>query len=186
MSVLRIAGRYAKALIDLAQEQDKLEKIHEDVQYFHAVAQNREVSLLLKSPIIKTDKKAKIFSALFGDKLDKLTLAFFDIILKKGRESYLSNIADAFIRQYKKIKHISTVKLTTAQPISEDTVNAIKAKLAGSDVADTNIDLQVTTDENIIGGFILEFGDKLYNASIAHKLAKLRKEFSKNTYIKGF
>lgn len=186
MSVLKVSGRYAKALIGLAQEQDKLEKIHQDVQYFREVAQNQDVKLLLKSPIIKADKKAKIFQMLFGGKLDRLTLAFFDIVLKKGREAYLSNIADAFIQQYKKIKHISTVKLTTATVMSEKTIAAIKAKLTGVDSIDENIDLQVATDESIIGGFILEYEDKLYNASVAHKLAELKKEFSKNTYIKGF
>ena len=80
MSVSRIAGRYAKSLLDLAQEQGKLDTILQDVQSFKEATTNRDLFLMLKSPIINTDKKRNVVKAIFGDRMDQLTNAFVDII----------------------------------------------------------------------------------------------------------
>ena len=182
----RVAARYAKALIDISSELGKLDKVRDDINSFLSVLKNRDFELMVKSPIIKPDKKQSIFDAILGKSLDEITMKFFSIVIRKGREAALPAIAKAFVQQYKKINQISTVKLTTATPMGDDAVSAIKAKLAESGLLESNIDIQTETDEDIIGGFVIEFGDRLYDASVAHKLATLKKEFSSNTYIKGF
>jgi len=180
----RIASRYAKSLLDLAIEQNSVERVLEDINSFKKATENRDFYLLLKSPIINTTKKASIVKAIFGEQFDKMTLGFINIVLNKGRESYLPDIADQFIVQYKKHKHVSTVTVTTAAPLSEDALNKIKEQLLGSTSTDDNVELVTKVDEDIIGGFVIEFDDKLYDASVAHKLAKLKKEFSKNLFVK--
>ncbi len=177
MSVIRIAFRYAKSLLDLAIEQDKLERILEDVKSFKAATDNRDFFLLLKSPIVNKGKKQAIFKALFEDKFDKVTNSFLNILLKKGRETYLPDIATSFLDQYKTLKKISTVKLTTAAELSENNHRAIKQKLEASAATSEVIDLITQVDSDLIGGFIIEFDDKLYDASVAHKLEELKKEF---------
>ena len=183
MSAIRIANRYAKSLIDLAVEQGKLERILEDVQSFNEVSKNRDFYLLLKSPIIKSDKKGQVLKSLFDGKYDELTMAFLNILLKKGRESFLPEIAREFLLQYKAIKHISTVKLKTAKALGKDVVEAIRKKLLDSNVTDTHVEIETEVDPNLIGGFILEFDDKLYDASVKHKLDLLSKDFKDNLYI---
>jgi len=186
MSVQRVASRYAKSLVDLAVEQNKLETIKGDMESFKNAAQNRDFYLLLKSPIINAGKKSQIFKEIFGGKFDEMTSAFFKIILTKGREAYLPEIANEFINQYKAIKHFSAVKVTTAVPLSEDAVAKIKAKLTSSEALENNVEITTEVDPNIIGGFVLEFGDRLYDSSVAHKLEKLKKEFGKNLFVKDF
>ena len=180
MSVTRIASRYAKSLLDLAQEQNKLERVLEDVQAFQKATEQREFFLLLKSPIVNPEKKGTILTEIFSGKLDELSMAFFNIVLRKGREGYLPDIAKEFLAQYKTLKQISTVKLTTATPVSVDSLEAIKRQLQGSSKTDNNIELETSVNPDIIGGFVIEFNDKLYDASVAHKLGQLKKEFSDN------
>jgi len=175
MSVTRIASRYAKSLLDLAVEQGNLDTVVEDIKTFAGAAKNRDLYLLLKSPIVKGSKKMDIFKAIFDGKLDKLTMAFFDIILRKGRETYLPEIADEFIEQYKQLHKVSTVKLTTAQPISDTALEAIKAKLLGSTVTKESVQIETDVDESLIGGFVVQVGDKLVDASVAHKLKEMAK-----------
>ncbi len=186
MSVTRIASRYAKSLIDLAVEQDKLERVLEDVKTFQKAADDRDFYLLLKSPIINASKKQSIFNALFEDRFDEMTSAFIKIILNKGREAYLPEIADEFINQYKEIKHISTVKLTTAAPLGAETISRIKQKLVASTATEEHVELITKVDPDIVGGFVIEFDDKLYDESVTHKMELLRKEFSKNLFVKDF
>ncbi|MEM1218767.1 MAG: ATP synthase F1 subunit delta [Bacteroidota bacterium] len=183
MSVTRIASRYAKSLIDLSVEQKKLERIFEDVTSFNEVVTNRDFYLLLKSPIVKGDKKRQIIASIFEGKYDELTMAFLNILITKGREQYLPEIGREFVKQYKAIKHISTVTVTTATPLSEETVEAIRQKLIDSNSTDDQVEIRTAVDADLLGGFTLEFDDYLYDASVAHKLNQLRDEFDDNLYI---
>ena len=186
MSVTRIASRYAKSLIDLAQEQGKLDRILEDINAFKKAVGNRDLYLLLKSPIINITKKQQILTAIFEGKFDEMTMAFMRIILGKAREAYLPEIADEFILQYKTINHISTIRLTTAAPLGEGVLANIKAKLLESANTEENVEIETKVDPNLLGGFVIEFDDKLYDASVSHRIEKLKKEFSKNLFVKDF
>lgn len=183
MSVARIASRYAKSLLDLAGEQNKLDKVLEDVQSFQEVSKNRDFYLLLKSPVVNGDKKKDIVKALFEGKYDELTMAFLNILINKGRENYLPDVATEFISQYKRLKQVSTVKVTSAGPLTDATKAAIQKKLVESGVTNSNVEMIEQVDPALIGGFILEFDDKIYDASVAHKLEGLKKDFEGNLYI---
>jgi len=185
MSVSRISSRYAKSLLDLARERNELDTVLKDIESFNEATKNRDFFLLLKSPIVKTDKKLAIFKAIFEGKLSKTTSAFFDIILRKGREMYMPEIAADFLGQYKELNRISTVILTTATPLNDVSLNDIKAKLLASDITMDKLDIVTKIDPSIIGGFKIEVGDKLYDASVVHKLEQLKKEFGSNQYVKS-
>jgi F-type H+-transporting ATPase subunit delta len=107
-----------------------------------------------------------------------------NIILDKGRESMLPEVATEFMNQYKATQGISSVKITTATPMSDDAVEAIRAKLIASKLATPNLDIQTVVNPDLIGGFIIEFDDKLYNASVAHQLENIKTElFSTNLHV---
>lgn len=186
MSVNRIAGRYAQSLIDLAQEQNNLDEVYKDMALFAKVSENRDFELMLKSPIIKGEKKQSIFDAIFKDKVSKLSTAFFGIVIRKNREQYLDAIAKEFVRQYQVIKKISTVTIITATKLGDATIETIKNQLIATGNVSKNVELTTEVDESIIGGFKLVYDNNLYDASAASKLEELKREFSKNTYIKNF
>ena len=175
MSVQRIAGRYAKSLLDLAREENKLDRVLEDVKSFQAASKNRDFYLLLKSPIVNARKKLSILDALFLDKYDEMTMAFLRILVNKGREPYLPEVAEEFITQYKKIKHITTVKVTTAQPMTAAALKALEAKLMASDTTASSVEIETAVNPELIGGFVLEIDDKIYDASVAQKLEDVKR-----------
>lgn len=179
----RLAGRYAKSLIDLAVESNQLETVYADLLFLQsAIKQSRELLNLLRSPIIKADKKNAILEAVTADKLSKLTIAFNRLLVQKGRESVLPEIVNAAIDQYNKIKGISKVKLTTAQPISADLQAAIQQKVK-QETGFENIQLEVVVKDELIGGFMLEFNNNLVDASILRDLKDLQKQFKNNAYV---
>jgi len=186
MSVIRIASRYAKSLLDLAKDQNVMDEVVSDMEGFSKMVESRDLYLLLKSPIINAGKKAEIFNVLFEGKVNKLTKAFLDISLRKGREGYLPEIATEFLNQYKRMQGISSVKLITASPISDASLETIKAKLLDSDVTDKSVDIETSVDESLIGGFVVQIGDKQIDASVSHKLAQLAKAMTNKEYEKAF
>jgi F-type H+-transporting ATPase subunit delta len=182
--VQRVAYRYAKSLLDIAVDQNNLEAINSDMGTIKEALNNKDLRLLVKSPIIKPAKKIAIFKEIFGGSVDKVTMAFLEIVTKKGRENILLDLTTAFDEQYKKLQHVTGVKLTTAAPISEQDLAQIKSNLLKSTATDKEVDVETAVDPELIGGFVLQMGDKMYDASVAYQLEQVKKKFSDNKYIK--
>jgi F-type H+-transporting ATPase subunit delta len=183
MSVARIVSRYAKSVIDLAIERDQLERVKEDFDAFAEVLKNRDFYLMLKSPVVKPDKKKKIFELLFGGKFSEMTQAFFNILLVKNRENYLPEITREFIAQYRAYKHIFTINVRTAEPISDDMLELIRKKLLDEGLAEGHLEMVSHVDPSLVAGVVLEFNGSLYDASASRKLEAFRKSFRDNLYI---
>jgi F-type H+-transporting ATPase subunit delta len=179
----RLAIRYAKSLIDLAQEQNKLEIVYADMKLLdNIIANNREFAVVLKSPVIKEDKKNQIITAVTEGRINSLTAQFIQLLGRKSRESNLPEIISAFIEQYNVVKGIHKVKLTTAVELSKEMkdnfINRIKAAEGVKD-----IELETVVDDSIVGGFILEMEGKLADGSIRRDLNDVQKQFMNNDYI---
>lgn len=181
----RVTIRYAKALLQLAIEQNILEQSYADMVLLDSVfKQNKDLSLLLKSPIVKTDQKLSIFKLIFDTKIGEVSMAFINIITTKKRESLLALIASSFISLYKEHNKIETASVITATPLDEilraEVVSYIKKH--GND----NVELTEKVDENIIGGAIIRMGDKQLDASVSKAISELRQSFNSNLYLQDF
>lgn len=176
----RIASRYAKSLLSLGVEQNNLDTIYKDMLVMQETLRNREFKMFVKSPIIHADKKQSVFAQIFGDSVSKVTTTFFNILSRKGREVYLPEMVDSFIHQYKKYNKVTEVKLTTATPIGENMLNDIKKSLEKSEATEQTVEIETHVNPDLIGGFVIEMDDKLYDASVAHKLDQIKKNFLSN------
>jgi F-type H+-transporting ATPase subunit delta len=186
MSEFRVASRYAKSLLDLAQEQGKLEEVNNDMQLFEKVGkENREFLLLLKNPIITHDKKLSILKAIFKGKVNDLTLAIFEIIVKKQREAILFSVSKEFHNLYNKVKGIDNAEVISATPLTEQLRSKFKEIIKRE--FGKEVELHEKVDKDLIGGYILKVGDRQIDESIKGKLQMLKREFSFNTpYVKEF
>src|ERR1700740_507616 len=107
----RLAGRYAKSLLDLATERGQVEVVYKDMQYIQAVTRaSKEFVLVLKSPVFKVDKKIAVIEAVVGKHISPLTKAFITLTVTKGREMNFGEMAEAYITQYNSLKGIHRVK----------------------------------------------------------------------------
>src|ERR1700712_1787672 len=166
----RLAGRYAKSLIDLIAEQDQLDPVYNDMQFLHSLmVASPELVRVLRSPVIAGDKKEKILEALGQDKLGAVTKTFTKLVIRKGREEHLPEIITAFISQYKDLKDIHVVHLTTAIEVSDEVKQSIMNKIKDG-LHFSQVELQSKVDPAIIGGFIIEVDGRLVDASIAYDL----------------
>jgi F-type H+-transporting ATPase subunit delta len=145
-------------------------------------SQNHDFVQMLRSPIISGDKKIAIVNAIFKERVHELTYAFIQLLVTKGRELNLPEIASAFIEQYNVVKNITSVKLTTAAAIDNTVKDSIIAKVAAYLPGDS-IDLKTEVDPELIGGFLVEVGDKLYDASVKKSLADIRSKIVDTSYV---
>lgn len=186
MTDSRAAARYVKSLLQLAVEKNVLDEVHEDMLLFSkTVSENKSLELLLVSPIIKHSKKEDILLALFKEKVNALTLAIFSILTKKNREPLLPAIARQFHEAYNEYKQISKATVTTAAPL-DDTLRAQILKLVQQLSSKSKVELSEKIDKSMIGGFVLNVGDRQIDASLKNKLKSLQLKFSHNPYIKEY
>lgn len=185
MKDTKVASRYAKSLLDLALEQGVLEQVKSDMQtVYETIKGSRDLELLLINPIIKTDKKDAVIKAVFGGNISALTFKFIEIITHKKRESYIPSISEEFLNQYKNHKKILTAVITTTVGLDDHTRNKVLELIKNG--TNQEIELIEKTDKALIGGFVLNIGDKRIDSSVLGKLTNLRKTFSENPYIKEF
>jgi F-type H+-transporting ATPase subunit delta len=179
----RLAARYAKSLMDIAMEQSKIDVMYKDMQDLHQLCkENREFVSVLKSPIVKGDTKKSIVKSILESSIDPISSKFIALIISKGREFFLPEIASSFIALYKQKNKINEVTLTTAHPLDDATRKEIELKIAAQFQGMT-IDLKTNVDDQLIGGFVVETNNTLFDASILRDLKDIKKQFLNNEYV---
>ncbi len=185
MADSKVARRYAKSLLGLAQERNIADKVFADMQLITATCESsREFALLLRNPIVNTDKKDAVIKALFGSKIDALSFSFIQIITRKSREFYLYEIADEYVKLYKKSKGILTVHIKSAAKIDSSLRDQIISRVSLQQ--GQSIEVIEELDPSLIGGFILRVGDRQFDTSVSKKLKQLKNEFDDNLYVKEY
>ncbi len=180
----RLTLRYAKSLLALANESGDIEICVRDLKKFVITCESsKELSLLLKSPIIKTDKKLSILTEVFSD-FNKLTKRFISIITSKKRENILISIAERFLQLYKQQKGIQSVRVTSAHSLSDDMKSLIKSYIKNQ--VSGKIELIEKIDNKLIGGVIIHMNNKQLDISVLNQINNLKQTFNKNLYVKDF
>lgn len=177
MKGTKSASRYARALLELAIENNKLEVISSDIKALLAAhADTREFQLFLDSPVINSDKKNLIFKELFGQ-FDTITTSFVSLIIKNRRENILAAIASSFEEQMKAHLGIIPMTLFSASPLDAATKAAIVSKVQAS-VSGT-LEVEEKTDASLLGGFVVQMGHTRIDASVSNQLNNLKQRLSR-------
>jgi len=178
MEGTRAAKRYAKAVINLAKDQNTVESVNNDMRLItNTVTNSKDLSDMLQNPVLRSEIKKSALLEVFKDS-NAITVGLIDTLISNKRINILSEVASRYNQLYDKYRGSEVAIVTTAIPLTDDLKSKILAKakeLTGNDVVVKNI-----VDESIIGGFILRVGDIQYNASITNKLNKLKREFKLN------
>ena len=170
----RAAIRYAKAIYEIADEENLINEIFNDMIRINEL--NRDSSdfknLLSNSIIDNFDKKKAIFSLL--EKNNPITEKLLDLLIYNKRVAIISDIANSFIQLYNKNNNIKEAIVITASPIDKDLEKKILSQIKIP--AAKSINLINLVDSSIIGGFIIRYDGKEYNASIKQNLKNLKTE----------
>jgi len=181
MNGTKVAYRYAKSLLDVAQEQKILDKVYNDMVLVRkTIVDNPDLAEYVSSPVVKTANKIEIAEKLFGGKIETLSLNFLNLIANNGREEVYLKIVKRFIHLYDEVKGVEMATVISAIKLDKKLLSRIQkhvSLLTGKD-----IDIVEEINEDIIGGYILKIGDYQYDASILNNVQKLQREFKENLY----
>jgi F-type H+-transporting ATPase subunit delta len=174
MKAGRASIRYAKALLEFAIENQKENKLVEEMQNVLSVMENNpKLDEALNSPVLPSSKKRKIVTEVFPNGSEMLN-KLFDLLSKNRREGILGGVAHHYIDLFDKHQGKVAATVTTAVPLTTALEKGILNKAAT--LTPLKVELKNTVDPSIKGGFILRVGDLQYNASIADRLEALKRE----------
>ena len=175
----RAAIRYAKAVLDQANDANLANVVFGDMKSVAATIENsKELRVVLNSPVIKGEDKKQALVKIFEGNSD-VTKGLIDILTTNKRINLLGGVAESYVALYNESQGVKVAEVTTAVPLSSELETKVLAKvkeMTGSE----SVTLRNKIDESIIGGFILRVGDLQYNASIANQLDNIKREFTKS------
>ena len=173
----RVAARYAKSIMLSAKENSSVDKVYADMDMLHRViGESKDLSLLLKSPILKEEKKLEAINAVFSGQVEALTLNFMQLVIRQNRAASLGEISEAFVAMYKAERGIATVHITTAESLSAEMLAKIADQIKSANQL-TSVEMVSHVDGDIIGGAILRMGDMQLDESIKAKINSIEREF---------
>ncbi len=174
----RAAIRYAKATLSLAQEQELEAKVNEDMKSIaNAISESSELAQMLSNPVVKSSDKKEVLSKIFKG-ITVNTNSVIDALISNKRLTLLPEVAASYNNLFDQLRDSQVATVTTAAPLSKELEAKVLSKV--KELTGKEAEVENIIDESIIGGFILRVGDIQYNASIANKLDKLKREFILN------
>ena len=184
MAEQKVSARYALSLLDSAIQKNLLDTVSDDIEFISSVLkQNLNLLRMLENPVVKTEMKSSILEEIFKNKVNSETMEFVLFVVKKKREEILSSILEKF-KELRDLKlGFVNVNVLVASEFSDSQRNELQNKL--QNVLKKKVRMSYKVDEKILGGFIVQAGDTVFNASVKHQLDLLKKHFVEASPVKN-
>lgn len=175
MSSHKVSIKYAKSLLANSIENNTLSTISKDADLLlNVLNENQQLIRVLESPIIKREMKQTILAEIFRERVSEEFFSFMTFLVNKGRESLILDVLSKFEKIKNESMGIVKVDLTTSNEVSEQQLSSIKLVL--EKILNKSVIFSQSVDQSLIGGFIAQVDDKMYDASIKHQLELMRKQ----------
>jgi F-type H+-transporting ATPase subunit delta len=174
MKESRAAIRYAKAIFSLANESAMSLRVYEDMLFYIDLSSNeKSFSEMLANSVINTKSKHDIILSL-NNNTSALSKNLIGLLISNKRLSILVDVCNAYKSLYEKANNMTKAIVVTALPITDNIREAALLKI--NSISSKKVEINNIIDKNILGGFILRYDGKEYNASLSNKLQKIKKE----------
>lgn len=180
MREIKITNRYAKALLKLAIEENSVDVISKDLELvIDTIEKSHELKVILQNPVVRNDKKLRILTSIFEDKISHTSLKFIQLVVHRHRAELLTDVINTFFTLRDEYLNIKSVKVISAFELDQDLIDKIREILKNQTGKDIKITFHI--DKSLIGGFIIQIDDTVYDGSIKHQLQLLKQKFKLGT-----
>lgn len=169
-----VAGRYASALFDLANEERKLSVTEGDVELLEKLLdESEDLRRMVTSPVISASEQGAAIGAIASRAgVSPLVANFVGLLARNRRLFIIADVLKAFRQILARHRGEVSAEVTSAHPLSEDQLAALTDKLASTAVGG-RVRLTTRVDENLLGGLIVKIGSRMIDSSLRTKLQNL-------------
>jgi F-type H+-transporting ATPase subunit delta len=174
MSNYNVTSRYADAFTEFAEEKSVYNKVVQDVELiYNTLTGSRELRNFLSSPVLKDTKKKEIIEAVFGDKINDVTVQFLNFVVDKGRIEMLQEVMQRFLEIRDEKENITDVTFKSVIELGDE--QAARIKLEMESYTGKNVRFKNIVDKSLIGGYTAQIKDTVLDASVKRQLERLKK-----------
>lgn len=168
-----LAGRYASALYELADEQKALDQVADDLRGLKdALAESDDLRRMVRSPVISRDEQEKTMAAIAEKSgMHGLTTNFVGLLARNRRMFALDQMIAAFLDLLAEKRGEVTAEVTTARPLDDSALAKITDAIKQTVGAQARVETKVNPD--LLGGLVVRLGSRMYDNSLSSKLQRL-------------
>lgn len=167
-----VAKRYGKALLQIAQEKNALDKFQGDLEIAVETLNNTDAKNVWFGKDFDNETRIKVVKELFSGKIDDMVINLLCVVVEKGRESSISDILAMYKLYADEARNIAYAQVVSAYVITEAQEAAIKealGKMSGKEIR-----LQMSVDDSLLGGIKVTFGDKVFDGTVTARLLGMK------------
>jgi F-type H+-transporting ATPase subunit delta len=177
MSEAIVAKRYAKAIFELASEQNILPKLEQDLLVIHqTVKGTKDFSQLLSAPSIDKATKKKLLKDAFKD-MHPYSQNLLFLLVDRNRFSLLADIYHAFHQMVMEAKGQVEAWVTSAFPLSDEDRQALLTVFEQR--TNKKISMHTQVDSDLLGGVVVRIGNRVYDGSLATQLKRFHENLTR-------
>lgn len=175
MSMSLVAKRYGKALFEVAQKHGLLQEVGADLQLILDSLASSDISKWLSHPATSTERKKAILENSFAE-IQSLTKNFLFLLVDEKRENELTKITAEYKKLALEATGMAEAVVTTAYPMT----SSEKAELVTTfaEIIGKKLVIDERVDSDILGGVIVQVGDRLYDGSLKTKLLRFQERLN--------
>jgi F-type H+-transporting ATPase subunit delta len=172
--IRRFARPYARAIMDVVDSPEKANAIRHELERFEAVRKSsRELHDLYANPEIEHDAKMKVTTAVakrLG--LSDMTIKVLGVVIANHRMNELEPIVEALAELVREATNTIAAEVRAAAKLTPEEESQLRQTLEKK--AGRKVEMTITTDPTLIGGFVARIGSEVYDASVLGKIEKFR------------
>ena len=176
---IQLANKYAVAIFELAQEENKLEVYGIQLdEICRLISGQADLKAFMNNPQVQPQAKRELFSKLFKEDLASTVYNFIMLLIDKRRESLLEAIVERYQALSNDARNIIEAEVTVAAALIQGQQEQLVAKL--EQVTGKTVLVSTRVDKSIIGGIVVKLGDKLIDGSVVRRMQSLQKQLMAN------
>ncbi|PWW08422.1 ATP synthase F1 subcomplex delta subunit [Paenibacillus cellulosilyticus] len=173
-----VAKRYAKALFDIAQQQQIVAEVEDQLKLIvQAINSEVDVQKFLALPSVDASRKIELLRGVFADRVSYIVLNTLELLLTNGRQNVISDVYGAYVKIAGESLGQARATVYTAQTLSAEELDKVAAQF--SQITGKKITAEQVVEPALLGGIQVRIGDRLYDGSLAGKLNRLQKSLNK-------
>jgi F-type H+-transporting ATPase subunit delta len=173
-----IAGRYARALFDMAKQNNRLdEQLTELLTVRQTMRDHSQLSRAIQSPTVPSVVKKSILAQVLENRIKSTTLHFCYVLVDKNREVYLGLIIACYEELLREERGQVEVIVQSASALDDGLVRQVEQRML--EYTGKKVDLKFEVVPSLIGGLLIRIGDTVIDGSVRHQLTQIHERLSK-------
>lgn len=172
-----VSKTYAGALFEVALEQNNIDQILAEYTFVvEVIQQNPDFFRILTSPKISHEEKRNIYEDSFKESIGESLMNFLKILNDKKRNDSILDIYREFQERVNQHKGNVIAEVQSVIPLDKETIESLVEKL--NKVTGKTVTVNNVINPEIMGGLIVQVGDKIIDGSIKRKLEHMKHDLA--------